>query len=103
MIELLFPRGVGTAEAFGDPADAAILPAEESLISQAVEKRRREFTTARHCGRQALGQLGIEPVPIAISGIPNNHFAYAWTWFMLAMVWAGMTAYLISRIRRRSY
>ncbi|GAA3959781.1 4'-phosphopantetheinyl transferase family protein [Gordonia caeni] len=64
MIELLFPRGVAAAEAFGDPDGAAILPAEESLISQAVDKRRREFTTARHCGRQALGQLGIEPVPI---------------------------------------
>lgn len=64
MIELLLPRGVGTAEAYGDPDDARILPAEEGLISQAVEKRQREFTTARHCGRQALGQLGIEPVPI---------------------------------------
>lgn len=64
MIESLFPRGVGTSEAFGDPDDARILPAEESLVSQAVEKRRREFTTARHCGRQALGKLGIAPVPI---------------------------------------
>ncbi|MFT3662690.1 MAG: 4'-phosphopantetheinyl transferase superfamily protein [Gordonia sp. (in: high G+C Gram-positive bacteria)] len=64
MIELLFPRGVGTAEAFGDPADARLLPAEESLISRAVEKRRREFTTARHCARGALAQIGVEPAPI---------------------------------------
>ncbi|MFT3714969.1 MAG: 4'-phosphopantetheinyl transferase [Gordonia sp. (in: high G+C Gram-positive bacteria)] len=64
MIEVLFPRGVGAAEAFGDPDDAHLLPAEEGLISRAVEKRRREFTTARHCARQALGQLGVEPVPI---------------------------------------
>lgn len=64
MIELLFPRGVGTAEAFGDPEDARLLPAEESLISQAVEKRRREFTTARHCARAALGEIGVEPAPI---------------------------------------
>lgn len=46
---------------------------------------------------------GIEPQPITITGIPNNHLEYAWTWFMLAAVWAGMTAYLISRIRQRSY
>lgn len=64
MIELLFPRGVGTAEAFGDPDDAVLLPAEESLISQAVEKRRREFTTARHCARSALDEIGVAPAPI---------------------------------------
>ncbi|AXC49084.1 SURF1 family protein [Paracoccus suum] len=46
---------------------------------------------------------GIEPIPVAITGIPNNHLEYAWTWFMLAAVWAGMTMYLISRIRLRSY
>lgn len=64
MIEVLFPRGVAAAEAFGDPADARLMPAEETLVSRAVEKRRREFTTARHCGRRALGQLGIEPTAI---------------------------------------
>ena len=46
---------------------------------------------------------GIEPVPIGISGIPNNHLEYAVTWFLLAAVWAGMTLYLISRIRQRSF
>ncbi|MRX49174.1 SURF1 family protein [Paracoccus sp. S-4012] len=54
--------------------------------------------------RRIQGDLqGIDPVPVAIAGIPNNHLEYAWTWFMLAVVWGGMTAYLISRIRRRSY
>lgn len=46
---------------------------------------------------------GISPQAISISGIPNNHLEYAWTWFMLAAVWAGMTIYLLSRIRQRSY
>ncbi|OPX15707.1 4'-phosphopantetheinyl transferase [Gordonia sp. i37] len=64
MIEKLLPSGVASAESFGDPPDLTPLPGEESLISRAVEKRRREFTTARHCARQALGQLGIEPVAI---------------------------------------
>jgi len=43
---------------------------------------------------------GIEPIPVGITGIPNSHLEYAVTWFLLAATWAGMTAYLISRIRR---
>ena len=46
---------------------------------------------------------GIDPLPVAVTGIPNNHAEYAVTWFMLAAVWAGMTAYLISRIRRGTH
>ncbi|MFT4044835.1 MAG: 4'-phosphopantetheinyl transferase [Gordonia sp. (in: high G+C Gram-positive bacteria)] len=64
MIEELLPSGVASAESFGDPPGLVALPAEESLIARAVEKRRREFITARHCARQALSVLGIEPVPI---------------------------------------
>lgn len=45
---------------------------------------------------------GVQPIPVGISGIPNNHLEYAVTWFMLAAVWAGMTVYLMSRIRRRT-
>ncbi len=46
---------------------------------------------------------GVTPIPIAISGIPNNHLEYAATWFMLAVIWAGMTVMLIWRIRRRKF
>ena len=45
---------------------------------------------------------GIEPRPIDTSGIPNDHLQYAITWFSLAAVWAGMTLYLLWRIRRRT-
>lgn len=45
---------------------------------------------------------GVQPIPLGITGIPNNHLQYAITWFMLAAVWAGMTLHLLSRIRRRS-
>lgn len=44
---------------------------------------------------------GIAPQPITITGIPNDHLNYAITWFSLAIVWAGMTAFLMWRIRRR--
>lgn len=44
---------------------------------------------------------GIEPRPIEISGIPNDHLNYAITWFSLAFVWAVMTLALLWRIRRQ--
>lgn len=44
---------------------------------------------------------GIEPQPIAITGIPNDHLNYAITWFSLAFVWAVMTLALLWRIRRQ--
>lgn len=46
---------------------------------------------------------GVEPIPVAIEGIPNNHLSYAVQWFMIAAVWAGMTVGLIWRIRQRKY
>ena len=44
----------------------------------------------------------IEPMPVDSSGIPNDHMNYAITWFSLAAVWLGMTAYLLWRIRQRT-
>ncbi|MEU8520038.1 4'-phosphopantetheinyl transferase superfamily protein [Streptomyces sp. NBC_01216] len=64
MIETILPPGTATSEAFGDPAEAALFPGEEALIARAVEGRRREFTTTRHCARLALRELGYEPVAI---------------------------------------
>lgn len=46
---------------------------------------------------------GVMPIPIAIAGIPNNHLEYAATWFMLAVIWAGMTVALIWRIKQRKF
>ena len=43
------------------------------------------------------------PKPIRVaSNIPNDHREYAITWFSLAVVWLGMTLYLLWRIRRRT-
>ena len=44
---------------------------------------------------------GIEAMPVDTSTIPNDHWGYAITWFLLALVWAVMTAGLVWRIRRQ--
>jgi len=64
MMEELLPSGVVVVERCGDDDSAFLLPEERALIAKAVEKRAREFTTARSCARQALGELGFPPVPI---------------------------------------
>jgi 4'-phosphopantetheinyl transferase EntD len=74
VIERILPAGVACAEAFGDPPDAALFPAEEALLVRAVDKRRREFTTGRHCARTALAALGIAPAPI----LPGERGAPQW-------------------------
>ena len=43
----------------------------------------------------------VSPRPIGTAGIANDHLEYAITWFSLAAIWAGMTAMLVWRIRRR--
>ncbi|MDQ4102366.1 MAG: 4'-phosphopantetheinyl transferase superfamily protein [Actinomycetota bacterium] len=64
MIERILPGAVASAEAFDDPPDAALYPGEAEMITRAVDKRRREFRTVRHCARLALRQLGLPPVPV---------------------------------------
>src|ERR1700727_169117 len=52
------------SEVYLDPPGLAPLPEEEPLIAKSVAKRRNEFITVRYCARQALGELGVPPVPI---------------------------------------
>ena len=55
---------LAAAEMYDDPPGLAPLPEEEPLIAKSVAKRRNEFITVRYCARQALGELGVPPVPI---------------------------------------
>ncbi|GAA4476531.1 4'-phosphopantetheinyl transferase [Rhodococcus olei] len=64
MIEKILPAGVEYAELFSDPPELTPHPSEAALIARAVDKRRREFVTVRHCAREAMGKLGVEPAPI---------------------------------------
>ncbi|MBF0662746.1 MAG: 4'-phosphopantetheinyl transferase [Rhodococcus sp.] len=49
---------------FSDPPGLRPHPQEEPLVARAVDKRRREFAGARHCARQAMRHLGVEPGPV---------------------------------------
>mgnify|MGYP001794916276 FL=1 len=46
--------------------------------------------------------LPFQPVPVGTEGIPNNHLGYAIQWFGLALVWAGMTAFLLRRMHSQT-
>jgi 4'-phosphopantetheinyl transferase EntD len=74
VIEEILPLAVATAEAFEDPAGVVLFPEEEAIISRAVAKRRREFTTGRACARAALARLGLPPAPI----LPGERGAPGW-------------------------
>lgn len=64
LLSTVLPELVVTAEMYSDPGDLVPLPEEEPLIAKSVAKRRNEFITVRHCAREALGKLGVGPVPI---------------------------------------
>jgi 4'-phosphopantetheinyl transferase EntD len=70
----ILPPEAAVAEEFGDVPDVMLFPEEEAVIARAVDKRRREFTTARACARDALDQLGLPPVPI----VPGPRGAPGW-------------------------
>ncbi|MGH3888735.1 MAG: 4'-phosphopantetheinyl transferase family protein [Pseudonocardiaceae bacterium] len=74
MIEKILPGAAACAEAFDDPPDAVLYPQEEAVISRAVDKRRREFRTVRHCARQALRELGLPPAAV----LPGEHREPLW-------------------------
>ncbi|TWJ29696.1 hypothetical protein JD81_03207 [Micromonospora sagamiensis] len=59
VIERILPPAVVVVESFTDPTDLTLHPDEEPLVANAVEKRRREFTTVRDCARRAMARLGI--------------------------------------------
>jgi 4'-phosphopantetheinyl transferase EntD len=73
VIEELLPDPVVAVESFVD-RPGGLFPEEEALLTRAVDKRRREFTTARWCARTALEKLGVPPGPI----LPGDRGAPRW-------------------------
>jgi enterobactin synthetase component D / holo-[acyl-carrier protein] synthase len=74
VIEEILPAAVASSEMFADPPDVKLFPEEELALARAVDKRRREFTTARACARSALARLGVAPAPI----VPGERGAPGW-------------------------
>ncbi|WP_129667024.1 4'-phosphopantetheinyl transferase family protein [Phytoactinopolyspora endophytica] len=64
MIEELLPPAVKSAEAFDDLHAVHLFAEEEKSVVEAVDKRRREFATARGCARRAMAELGLPPMAI---------------------------------------
>jgi 4'-phosphopantetheinyl transferase EntD len=71
MLERILPPSA-TVTATREDLDGVLYPEEEAIVNRAVEKRRREFTTARACAREALAQLGQphQPIPTGSRGEP---------------------------------
>lgn len=74
MLEGLLSPAVVAVEAFEDDPAAVLFPEEAALLNRAVDKRRREFTTARICAHRALAGLGLPAVPI----LPGERGAPRW-------------------------
>jgi 4'-phosphopantetheinyl transferase EntD len=64
MLDELLPPTVRVVELYEDPSGIVLYAEERECVARAVEARRREFATARHCARAALGRLGFAPVAI---------------------------------------
>jgi 4'-phosphopantetheinyl transferase EntD len=60
MLERILPPSAVVRETRGE-LEAALYPEEEAIVERAVAKRRKEFTTARACAREALAELGKPP------------------------------------------
>lgn len=71
MLERILPTSA-TVVATREDLDGVLYPEEESVVGRAVEKRRREFVTARACAREALAQLGQphQAIPTGEKGEP---------------------------------
>jgi 4'-phosphopantetheinyl transferase EntD len=74
MIADLLPPVVASAECFDDPPGVVLFDEERAVVARAVDKRRREFATVRHCARRALATLGHPPVAL----VPGPRGAPRW-------------------------
>jgi 4'-phosphopantetheinyl transferase EntD len=61
VLERILPAGVAVATRRDDLLDMNLFEREAEIVAGAVEKRRREFSTARACARDALARLGVPP------------------------------------------
>ncbi|MEU5165868.1 MULTISPECIES: hypothetical protein [Streptomyces] len=60
-----------SAEAFDGEVDICLFVEERTAVADAVPGRRRGIPTVRRCGRDALCELGVSPLPLP----PGRHMA----------------------------
>jgi 4'-phosphopantetheinyl transferase EntD len=65
VIEEILPAGAVAVDTREDLLDSELFPEERAALGDAVEKRRREFISARACAHRALAQLGLPRLGIA--------------------------------------
>jgi len=107
------PRPAGAAEVTGnlhwpDETDRFTPPPDarrgiwfaRDVAAMAAALGTEPVLVVQRAGTGAAASFG-RPLPVDTAAIPNDHFGYAVTWFLLAAVWAGMTAYLVWRITPR--
>lgn len=95
---LHWPREADSYTPPPDPAAGLWFARDVAAMSESVNT-----TPLLVVARKVTGDAqGIVPVPVDTSSIPNDHRQYAITWFSLAGVWAGMTGFLLWRIRQRT-
>ncbi|PWK60694.1 SURF1 family protein [Roseicyclus mahoneyensis] len=82
----------------------------ENDLAENIWFARDVAALADHLGTEPLlliareispSEPSVTPLPVTIENIPNDHLNYAITWFLLALVWLGMTLFLLWRIRQR--
>jgi 4'-phosphopantetheinyl transferase EntD len=71
VLERILPGSV-VVVAGAEERSVSLFAEEEAALGAAVEKRRREFVTARACAREALARLGhpAQPIPAGPRGEP---------------------------------
>ncbi|MFD3543682.1 4'-phosphopantetheinyl transferase [Streptomyces sp. NPDC058662] len=74
MITELVPAAVAAAWRLDDSEPVSLFPEEAAAVANAVDRRRREFSTVRLCARLALSALGVPPVPL----VPGQRGAPRW-------------------------
>ncbi len=92
---LLWPDEV---DGFTPPPDAATGLWYARDLPAMAEKLQAEPVLV--VARSETGE-GVAPWPVDTTGIPNDHLGYAVQWFLLALVWLGMTILYLWRMRRR--
>jgi len=64
VIEQILPARAVVEETREDLLDSTLFAQEQASVERAVEKRRREFTTARACAHRALARLDLAVQPV---------------------------------------